>query len=138
MKTHILTIFSHPGNRPSTTIYHATVARRPEDLARGLIGQTDLDEKYALLLDFGTTSLVNITMQGMSIPIDIVYFDADDHACFLVENAQPNEPVPQSIVARSVVELRAGTIRRLGLGRRHPNGLLATFMHLSAYHFVEN
>ena len=138
MKTHLLTVFSGPPKPGNATIFYAMVARRPDDLTRGLIGWTNLDEKRALLLDFGSTSLVNITMQGMSIPIDIVYFDADDHACLLVEDAQPNEPVPQSVVARSVAEFRAGTIRRLGMDRRDRQGHIATFMQLSVAHFVEN
>jgi len=85
------------------------IASTRADRRRGLLGRTDLDG--ALLLE----SVRWVHTVGMKFAIDVAYLDAEWRVCDVATMAphRVGRPRPR---ARSVVETRAGELRRWGIG----------------------
>jgi uncharacterized membrane protein (UPF0127 family) len=97
----------------------AWFARTADELGRGLLGRSEIAADRAMVLDFGTTAPLVVTTVGMRFPIDLAFVGEGGHAVLLARDVPPDEPVGlRSAVARWVVELRAGTLARLGIDRR--------------------
>jgi len=90
------------------------VARSYADLDRGLAGLRGLDADRGMVLDFGSTILASVTMRGMLFPLDIVFLNSGGFVMFST-TAEPNDRFLRSSMARWVVELPAGTVKRLGI-----------------------
>jgi uncharacterized membrane protein (UPF0127 family) len=112
--------------------YYVSIARKPEELQRGLSGTDSLAADRGMLFVFPKDDKWGIWMKDMNYPIDIVWLDKDAVVNYMVKNAQPSsynavEPV-KSIMspdkpARYVIELPSGTIERTGIVIGDPAGL---------------
>jgi len=77
----------------------------------GWIGKVEINESDALLLK----PCVRIHTFGMRIDIDVLFLDHLGVILHLTENLKPNKLSPNIKKARSVIELSAGTIRRMNI-----------------------
>jgi uncharacterized membrane protein (UPF0127 family) len=53
------------------------IAESPEELARGLMGRTELDEMGGMLFWLGTRTNHVFTMRRTRIPLDLIFLDYD-------------------------------------------------------------
>ncbi|WP_420962299.1 DUF192 domain-containing protein [Brucella sp. IR073] len=102
------------------------IADTDAERMRGLMYRTDLPENRAMLFVFDETQPVMMWMKNTPLPLDMVFLAKDGTIATIRENTEPfSETIISSIVpAAFVVELRAGTAKRLGLAIgehvRHP------------------
>ena len=75
---------------------------------KGLIGTSKLRKGEGLLLP----RCIGIHMFGMSYPLDVIYLDENNEVIALLENIQPNTFGLIKLHAKSVLELRVGTIKK--------------------------
>ena len=97
------------------------LATTPEERARGLMGRERLDDSQGMLFIYQTDATPAFWMQGMLIPLDIVWIDADGVVAG-IEGEVP--PVPSTIEPplyypphpiRYVLEINAGSAGELGI-----------------------
>ena len=97
------------------------LAITPEERARGLMGRERLDDSQGMLFIYQTDATPAFWMQGMLIPLDIVWIDADGVVSGIEREAPPvpstiEPPLyypPHSI--RYVLEINAGRAREVGI-----------------------
>jgi uncharacterized membrane protein (UPF0127 family) len=90
-------------------------AQLPETLEKGLGGQTSIEKP--MLFEFPDYRVRRMWMQGMLVPIDIVWFDDGGTVTKIYENVPTTVgPKYSSITpAKYAIECAAGDARRLGL-----------------------
>ncbi|MEW6532003.1 MAG: DUF192 domain-containing protein [Thermodesulfobacteriota bacterium] len=95
----------------------AVVADTPSSRTRGLLGWQSIDDNTGMLLDFVFEGIYAIHMQGMKFPIDAVWIDSTGRVLLVYENIQPNSGLtyPSLVRSRYCLELKAGSVKRLGL-----------------------
>ncbi|WP_426701033.1 DUF192 domain-containing protein [Rhodanobacter sp. Col0626] len=86
----------------------------------GLMMRTTLAPQHSMLFAFPYTSPQGFWMKNTLIPLDILYFDADRRLVSMQMDVPPCKadpcPVyPSDAPARYVLELSAGTARRIGV-----------------------
>jgi uncharacterized membrane protein (UPF0127 family) len=93
------------------------LARTPEQLAQGLMFRPKLAEDAGMLFDFGRVQTVAMWMKNTLIPLDMLFLAADGRIVHIAEYAVPGslEPLGPRESVRAVLELNAGTSRRLGI-----------------------
>jgi uncharacterized protein len=103
----------------SATLFSAEIADTDELRSRGLMFRHRLPEDRAMLFDFGEPRPAAMWMKNTYISLDMLFVRADGTIAAIAENTEPlslqtisvQEPV------LSVVELAAGTARKLGIKR---------------------
>jgi len=95
----------------------AVVADTPSSRTRGLLGWQSIDDDTGMLLDFVFDDIYAIHMQGMKFPIDAVWIDSSGRVLLVYENIQPDSGLtyPSLIRSRYCLELKAGSVKRLGV-----------------------
>ena len=95
-------------------IFRAKIAMNSDDRAKTLIGESALASDRALLMAYPTQDEWVISMKDMTIPVDIVWLDANKKVIFIVKNVSPDSSklVTHSpkTSAKYVIELSAGTV----------------------------
>lgn len=93
------------------------LASTAEQLTQGLMFRRTLDAEAGMLFDFGRTQPVAMWMKNTVIPLDMLFIGADGHIIHVAEHAVPGslEPLGPSQPVRAVLEVNAGTARRLGI-----------------------
>lgn len=99
------------------TKFSAEVADTDAERERGLMFRHILPQDQAMLFDFGKPKPTAFWMKNTYIPLDMLFVRQDGTIAHIAENAVPmslkiiesKEPV------RGVVELPAGTVKRLGI-----------------------
>jgi uncharacterized protein len=100
-------------------VFTAEVADTDELRARGLMFRHRLPEDRAMLFDFGAPRPAAMWMKNTYISLDMLFVRSDGSIAAVAENTEPlslqtisvQEPV------QGVVELAAGTAKRLGIKR---------------------
>jgi hypothetical protein len=107
---------------PSVTLHGkrfvTELATNDEDRARGLMMRTELAADHSMLFIFKDTDQRWFWMKNTLIPLDILYFDADRKLVSMQLDvppckADPCPSYPSDRPARYVLELPAGTARRI-------------------------
>lgn len=120
---------------PSVTLHGkrfvTELATNDETRARGLMMRTELPADHSMLFVFADTDLRMFWMKNTLIPLDILYFDADRKLVSMQLDvppckADPCPSYPSDRPARYVLELPAGTARRIGVAIGDELGLEAT------------
>lgn len=85
---------------------------------RGLMQRKTMPADHGMLFDFGEARLVTMWMKNTVLPLDMLFIDEDGVTQHIHENAVPfSEDLISSIgEVRYVLELNAGTVRRLRIG----------------------
>ncbi len=102
---------------PNGTTITAQVVTTGEEQRQGLAGVEKLDGSKGMLFVFAESGIHSIWMQGMKIPIDIIWLDDGGQVVHLAKNVpMPTEgetDLPTYVneqPARYVLELAAGTV----------------------------
>lgn len=90
----------------------------PEAMRLGLSGRKDIEQNQVMQFAFGYDGSHCMWMKDMNFAIDIVWLDANNRVVHIKESVRP-ETYPENFCsprpARSVLEMRAGEVRRSGL-----------------------
>lgn len=108
-----LTIETATGTHPFTVELADTSARR----VQGLQYRQTLAADAGMLFDYEETRPVAMWMKNTYLPLDMLFIDAQGRVTRVTENTVPLSltPLPSGGSVRAVLELNAGTARRLGI-----------------------
>jgi uncharacterized membrane protein (UPF0127 family) len=71
------------------SILTVELAESPEDQQRGLSGRASLPSDHGMLFVFGSEAQWGFWMNGMSFPLDIIWFNSSREAVFIEQSLQP-------------------------------------------------
>lgn len=101
------------------TLHHFTVELADDDTERGigLMHRDHMDADRGMLFDFVSARRVAFWMRNTFIPLDMLFLKSDGEVVAIVENVMPHseDTVGPDRPVRAVLELNAGTVKRLGL-----------------------
>jgi uncharacterized protein len=97
--------------------FSVEVVDNDADRAKGLMHRRSLPEGTGMLFDFHREQDVSFWMQNTYIPLDMIFIRADGRIHRIAENTVPLslEQVPSRGPVRGVLEVIAGTSRKLGI-----------------------
>lgn len=101
----------------SVAMFTAEIADTEELRARGLMFRHILPEDRAMLFDFGKPRPVSMWMKNTIISLDMLFIRSDGTIAAIAENTVPKslDVVSVQTPVRGVLEVTAGTVKRLGL-----------------------
>ena len=93
------------------------MAVTPEEQARGLMFRRELPEGQGMLFDFQREQPATFWMKNTYVSLDMIFIRADGRILRIAENTVPLSEalVPSGGPVRAVVEVVAGTARKLGI-----------------------
>lgn len=108
-----LTIETATGQHDFTVEVASTWARR----AQGLQHRRTLAADAGMLFDYQESRPVSMWMKNTYLPLDMLFVDAAGRVARVAEDTEPLSltPIPSGEPVRAVIELNAGTARRLGI-----------------------
>ncbi len=108
-KTHHLLI-----NKNKFTV---EIAKTPEERRKGLMFRESLADHHGMLFVFDQDKIHSFWMHNTLIPLDIIWIGANKKIVFIQENTKPfdDTPITPSQKARYVLEVPAGTVKKLHL-----------------------
>jgi uncharacterized membrane protein (UPF0127 family) len=94
------------------------MAETDEQRSRGLMFRRSLPAGHGMLFDFKSDQVISMWMRNTYISLDMIFIRNDGTIVRIAENT---EPLSERIISsggpvRAVLEVIAGTSRRLGLG----------------------
>ena len=106
--------------------FSVEVMRTDEQRARGLMYRRFMPEDRGMLFDFKREEPVAMWMKNTYLSLDMVFIDKSGRVVNVAENTEPlsERIIPSSGPVLAVLEVNAGTARRIGLKvgdrLRHP------------------
>ena len=93
------------------------MATNDDERSRGLMFRKELPEGHGMLFDFFSDQPVSFWMHNTFIPLDMIFIRSDGRIIRVAENTTPksDELVPSGGPVRGVLEVIAGTARKLGI-----------------------
>lgn len=93
------------------------LALTPEQRQRGLMFRERMAPDRGMLFDFGTAQPVVMWMRNTPLPLDMLFIDATGDVAGVAADTTPYSEamIPSPRPVRFVLELNAGTARRLGI-----------------------
>jgi uncharacterized membrane protein (UPF0127 family) len=112
-----LTVINDAGERLEFNVYLATSA---EQQRRGLMFVRDMPDDTGMLFIYEGEQTRSMWMKNTYIPLDMVFARADGTVTNVIADTTPHtlHSNASSAPARYVLELNAGTARRLDIGTR--------------------
>lgn len=109
-----LTIATKSGARHS---FEVEVSRNDADRAQGLMYRRTMPAERGMLFDFGRVEPVSMWMQNTYLPLDMLFIRRDGSVARIAEDTEPlsTRTIPSGEPVLGVLELNAGTTRRLGI-----------------------
>jgi uncharacterized membrane protein (UPF0127 family) len=97
--------------------FSVELATNELERAKGLMFRKELPSGYGMLFDFHTEQQTSFWMRNTYIPLDMIFIKADGHILRIAENAKPqsDDLIPSGGPVRAVLEVIAGTARKLGI-----------------------
>jgi len=97
--------------------FSAEIADTDVLLERGLMFRHVMPEDQAMLFDFGQSKPVSMWMKNTYMSLDMLFVRQDGTIAALAENTVPRslDTIGVQEPVRGVVELAAGTVKRLGI-----------------------
>ncbi len=108
------------------------LATNDAERERGLMFRKELPEGRGMLFDFDHDQPVAFWMHNTYISLDMIFIRSDGRILRIAENTEPlsDRLVPAGGPVRAVVEVIAGTARKLGIGPGdHVEGSIFTGGH---------
>ena len=101
----------------SVTMFTAEIADTEELRKRGLMFRHLLPEDKAMLFDYGKPRPVAMWMKNTNISLDMLFIREDGTIAAIAENTVPQslDTISVQEPVRGVLEMAAGTVKRLGL-----------------------
>ena len=84
-------------------------------VTRGVNGVFAFHEKQGMLFDFGTAQFVEMTMMGMSMPIDMIFVDSESKVKKIEHSVSPETLAITCALTGAVVEAEAGFCVKHGI-----------------------
>jgi uncharacterized membrane protein (UPF0127 family) len=93
------------------------LALTPEEQSRGLMYRKTLPEGQGMLFDFKRDQETSFWMKNTYVPLDMIFIRSDGRIHRIAENTEPlsERLVPSNGPVRAVLEVLAGTARKLGI-----------------------
>jgi uncharacterized protein len=103
----------------SATLFSAEIADNAELRDRGLMFRHVLPPDRAMLFDFEVPRPAAMWMKNTYISLDMLFVRADGTIAAIAENTEPlsTQTISVDEPVQGVVELAAGTVKRLGIQR---------------------
>ena len=103
--------------RSGVHAFAVELATNAAERAVGPMYRKELPEGRGMLFDFHDEQPVQFWMHNTYIPLDMIFIAADGRVARVVENAKPmsDELIPSGRPVRAVLEVIAGTARKLGI-----------------------
>ena len=97
--------------------FQVEVADTGETRARGLMYRRQLPRGQGMLFDFGREKLIMMWMKNTFLPLDMVFIAGNGRIVNIVRDTVPLslDIIESGAKVRAVLELNAGTTRRLGI-----------------------
>jgi uncharacterized membrane protein (UPF0127 family) len=110
---HVLEIASKSG----VHVFSVEIADNDAARARGLMFRKELPEGQGMLFDFHRDQEVAFWMENTYIPLDMIFIRGNGTILRIAENTTPlsTKQVPSGGPVRAVLEVLAGTARKLGI-----------------------
>jgi uncharacterized membrane protein (UPF0127 family) len=98
-------------------VFSVELADNDADRAKGLMFRKELPEGQGMLFDFHREQEVSFWMENTYIPLDMIFIRGDGRILRIAENTQPlsTRIIPSNGPVRAVLEVIAGTARKLGI-----------------------
>jgi uncharacterized protein len=98
-------------------IFGVEMAVTPDEQAKGLMFRRELPEKQGMLFDFHREQPTSFWMKNTYVSLDMIFIRADGRILRIAENTVPLSEalVPSGGPVRAVLEVIAGTARKLGI-----------------------
>jgi uncharacterized protein len=98
-------------------VFAVELATTPEEQAKGLMFRQSLPEGQGMLFDFHQEQPTSFWMKNTYIPLDMIFIRGDGRILRIAENTVPLSEtlVPSGGPVRAVLEVIAGTARKLGI-----------------------
>jgi uncharacterized membrane protein (UPF0127 family) len=92
-------------------------ALTPEEQSRGLMYRKTLPEGQGMLFDFKREQELTFWMKNTYVSLDMIFIRGDGRILRIAENTEPlsERMVPSGGPVRAVLEVVAGTARKLGI-----------------------
>ena len=92
----------------------AKIARTAEELRRGLMYVTSLQEDEGMLFDYAENGIHYFWMKNTYIPLDVIYLDRNFMVIGMVENNKPHDEKTAGINknSKSFLEVHAGYVKK--------------------------
>ena len=93
------------------------LATTDAERAQGLMNRKELPEGQGMLFDFHRDQEVGFWMRNTYIPLDMIFIRSDGRIMRIAEYTEPlsEKIVPSTTPVRGVLEVIAGTARKLGI-----------------------
>lgn len=103
----------------SATLFAAEIADNDDLRGRGLMFRHVLPPNQAMLFDFEKPRPAAMWMKNTYISLDMLFVRADGTIAAIAENTEPlsTQTISVDEPVQGVVELAAGTVKRLGIKR---------------------
>lgn len=113
----VLVVASDDGKRHRFDVY---IAADFEQQRRGLMFVRELPEMTGMLFVYENVAVRSMWMKNTYIPLDMIFARADGTVSSVIRDTVPQTLDPQSSIepVKYVLELNAGTARRLKIGQR--------------------
>lgn len=97
--------------------FQIEVADTPKQREVGLMYRRSMPEDHGMLFDFGRPQDISMWMQNTYVSLDMVFVGEDGRVTRVAENTEPlsTRIISSEGPARYVVELLAGSAKRIGL-----------------------
>ena len=98
-------------------VFAVELAVTDEERARGLMERRSLPEGHGMLFKFEPDQIITMWMHNTYIPLDMIFIRSDGRILRIAENTKPlsDATISSGGPARGVLEVIAGTARKLGL-----------------------
>ena len=98
-------------------IFQIEIADTPQQRQVELMYRRSMPEDHGMLFDFGRPQEVSMWMENTYVSLDMVFVGADGRVTRIAENTEPlsTRIISSDGPARYVVELLAGSAKRIGL-----------------------
>lgn len=103
--------------RSGVQVFDVELAVTPEERSKGLMFRRELPAGQGMLFDFGPETPVSMWMRNTYVSLDMIFIHADGRIARVAENTVPLSEtiVPSGAPVKAVLEVVAGTARRLGI-----------------------
>ena len=100
-----------------TRTFSVELAKTRPELDRGLMHRRSLPAGQGMLFDFGQEQPVAMWMKNTYVALDMLFIGADGRIRRIAADAKPHSTdiIPGGEGVRYVLEVRAGTARKLGI-----------------------
>ena len=98
-------------------VFAVELAVTEEQRSRGLMFRRSLPEGQGMLFKFEPDQIITMWMHNTYIPLDMIFIRSDGRILRIAENTKPESDniISSGGPARGVLEVIAGTARKLGL-----------------------